>query len=109
MTYSSRAYLVGSPALRDHLIAELAAAGVAAVPGPGVSLSAWAAAGHRPRLVFVRGEVVPYGLMTRDVRRCHRHRDRTESVTARGGTLPGTLKFCAECRAALAGGPGRAR
>lgn len=102
--YSSRAYLVGSPALRDHLIAELAAAGVAAVAGPGVSVAAWAAAGHRPRLVFVRGEPVPCGVVTRDVRRCQHHRDRTEMMTARGPTMSGSPRLCAECRAALARG-----
>ena len=48
--YSSRAYLVGSPALRDRLIAELAAAGVAAAPGPDVPVAAWSEAGYRPRL-----------------------------------------------------------
>jgi hypothetical protein len=105
-THSSPAYLVGSAVLRDHLIADLAAAGVAAVAGGGVDLAAWAAAGHRPRLVFVRGEAVPYSLVTRDVRRCHRHRDRTEAVGNRGGTPFGVVKLCSECLAAFARGRG---
>jgi len=102
--YSSRAYLVGSPALRDRLIADLAAAGVAAVPGPGVAEDAWAEADYRPRLVFVRGEPIPYSIATREVRRCQYHRDRNEMVTARGPTMSGSPRLCTECRAALTTG-----
>ena len=99
-TYSSRAYLVGSADLRDRLIAELAAAGVAAVAGGGIDAAAWAAAKDRPRLVFVRGESIPDGVAPVPIRRCHYHRDRNEAITARGPTIDGTVKLCAECREA---------
>jgi hypothetical protein len=99
---SPRAYVVGSPTLRDHLIAELSAAGLAAVAGPSADPAAWSAAKDRPWLVFVRGEPVPNGIVARPVRRCHVPRDRTEAVTNRGGTPPGAVKLCSECRAAVA-------
>ncbi|HEY1378590.1 MAG TPA: hypothetical protein VGF55_17450 [Gemmataceae bacterium] len=99
---SPRAYVVGSVALRDYLIAELSAAGLAAVAGPSADPAAWSAAKDRPWLVFVRGEPVPDGIVARPVRRCHVHRDRTETVTNRGGMPPGAVRLCSECRAVLA-------
>jgi hypothetical protein len=80
------------------LIADLAAAGVAAVSGTGVDAAAWAAAKHRPRLVFVRGEPVPDGVTPTALRRCQNHRDRNEAMSARGPTLSGSTKLCSECR-----------
>jgi hypothetical protein len=97
-SYSSRAYMVGSDDLRDRLIAELAVAGIPAVAGDGVQLAAWAKADYSPRLVFVRGEPIPDGIMPRALRRCQNHRDRNEAMTMRGPTLDGNAKLCAECR-----------
>jgi hypothetical protein len=99
-TFSSRAYLVGTADLRDRLIAELANVGVAAVAGGDVRVAAWAGANHRPRLVFVRGEAIPNGVVPTAVRRCQYHRDRNEAMTPRGSTLDGSVKLCAECREA---------
>jgi hypothetical protein len=99
-TYSSRAYLVGSSDLRDQLITELAAAGIAAVAGGDIDAARWVAAKRHPRLVFVRGETIPNGVMPITVRRCHYHRDRNEAISPRGPTLDGTTKLCSECRAA---------
>jgi hypothetical protein len=97
-TYSSRAYLVGTAGLRDRLIADLAAAGVTAVAGPGVPVDAWADAGYCPRLVFVRGESIPDGVMPTALRRCEFHRDRNEALSPRGPTMAGSAKLCSVCR-----------
>lgn len=97
-TFSSRAYLVGTADLRDRLIAELAGAGVAAVAGGGVPVAAWAGANYRPRLVFVRGDAIPDGVLPTAVRRCQYHRERNEAMTPRGSTLDGSAKLCSECR-----------
>lgn len=97
-TYSSRAYLVGTAGLRDRLIADLAAAGVTAVAGPGVPITTWADAGYCPRLVFVRGEPIPDGVMPTALRRCQYHRDRNEAMSRRGPTLDSSPKLCTACR-----------
>ena len=78
----SRAYLVGSVDLRDRLIAELAAVGITAVAGGGVTGTGREKSKDGPRLVFVRGEPIPYGIVLTALRRCHYHRDRNEAVAA---------------------------
>ena len=95
---SSRGYLVGSVDLRDRLIAELAAVGITAVAGGGVAGAGREKAKDGPRLVFVRGELVPPGVVLTALRRCHHHRDRNEALTRRGPMLDGSAKLCAECR-----------
>jgi hypothetical protein len=92
-----RGYLVGSVDLRDRLIAELAAVGITAVAGGGAT-GAGEKAKDGPRLVFFRGEPVPYGVVLTALQRCHYHRDRNEAVTRRGPTLGGSPRLCAECR-----------
>jgi hypothetical protein len=94
----SRAYLVGSVDLRDRLIAELAAVGITAVAGGGVTGVGREKAKDGPRLVFVRGEPVPLGVVVTALRRCHNHRDRNEAVTHRGPMPDGSARLCAECR-----------
>jgi hypothetical protein len=97
-----RAYLVGSVALRDQLIDELAAVGITAVAGGEMTGAGWEKTKDGPRLVFVRGEPVPYGVVLTTLRRCHNHRDRNEAVTRRGPMLGGSARLCAECRDAAA-------
>jgi hypothetical protein len=97
---SPRAYLVGTEGLRDRLISELAAAGVIAIAGGGVDTTAWAAAKHLPRLVFVLGEAIPYGVTPIALRRCQHHRDRNEAINPHGPAPSGTSKLCSECREA---------
>jgi hypothetical protein len=94
----SRGYLVGSADLRDRLIAELAAVGIKAVAGGEVTGGGRETAKDRPRLVFIRGESVPPGVVLTALRRCHHHRDRNEAVTRRGPMLDGSARLCAECR-----------
>jgi hypothetical protein len=94
----SRGYLVGSVDLRDRLIAELAAVGITAVAGGEVTGAGREKAKDGPRLVFVRGEPIPYGVVLTALQRCHYHRDRNEAVTRRGSMLGGSVRLCAECR-----------
>jgi hypothetical protein len=94
----SRGYLVGSVALRDRLIAELAAVGIAAVAAGGMTDAGREKAKDGPRLVFVRGEPIPYWVVLTVLRRCHFHRDRNEAVTGRGPMLDGSARLCAESR-----------
>ena len=93
-----RAYLVGSVELRDRLIAELAAIGITAVAGRGVPGAGQKRVKDGPRLVFVRGEPIPYGVVLTALRRCHHHRHRNEALTRRGPMLDGSVKLCAVCR-----------
>ncbi len=97
----SRAYLVGSVTLRDRLITELAAVGVTAVAGGGVTGVGREKAKVGPRLVFVRGEPTPEGVVLTALRRCQNHRDRNEAVGRRGPMLVGSARLCAECRDAV--------
>ena len=91
-------YLVGSVSLRDRLIAELAAVGITAVAGRGLTDVGRDKAKDGSRLVFVRGESVPPGVVVTTLRRCHNHRDRNEAGGRRGPMLDGAARLCAECR-----------
>ncbi len=97
-----RVYLAGSVVLRNRLIAELAAVGIMAVAAGGVTGVGREKAKDGPRLVFVRGEPVPLGVVVTALRRCHNHRDRNEAVGRRGPMLDGSARLCAECRDATA-------
>ena len=99
---ASRAYLVGSVDLRDRLIAELAAVGITAVAGGGVTGVGREKVKNGPRLVFVRGEPTPDGVVLTALRRCQNHRNRNEAVGRRGPMLDGPARLCAECRDAAA-------
>jgi hypothetical protein len=94
----SRGYLVGSVDLRDRLIAELAAVGITAVAGGRVIGAGREKAKDGPRLVFIRGEPVPPGVVLTTLRRCHHHRDRNETISRRGPMLDLSARLCAECR-----------
>ena len=97
-----RAYLVGSVSLRDRLIAELAALGITAAAARGLTGVGRRKSKDGPRLVFVRGEPTPDGVVLTALRRCQNHRDRNEAVGRRGPMLDGSARLCAECRDAAA-------